>query len=143
METEELVRRYAEAQARNDSETMRRLSHADWREDWPQSGERVPNLEAYRRIHEALPGGMPDIDLREVAGSEDRWVVTPNMTVERIGGSGDSWIVEGIGTYPGGAIYHMVQHLRLRDGLVWRATTYFAAPFEAPAWRSAFVVPIG
>ena len=44
METEELVRRYAEAQARNDSETMRRLSHADWREDWPQSGERVPNL---------------------------------------------------------------------------------------------------
>ena len=57
--------------------------------------------------------------------------------------SGDSWIVEGIGTYPDGATYHMIQHLRLRDGLVWRATTYFAAPFEAPAWRSAFVVPIG
>ena len=39
MEMEELkVREYMEAVAQNDFDTMGRLRHRDWHEDWPQSG---------------------------------------------------------------------------------------------------------
>ena len=142
METEEMVRRYFDAVAHNDFDTMARLRDPDWHEDWPQSGERIPSHEAYRRIHEDFPLGMPKIDLQELAGAEDRWVMTPSMTIQRIAGSGDVWYVEGINTYGNGDVYHIAQHLRLRDGRVWRSTTYFAAPFEAPTWRAPFVEPI-
>ncbi len=142
MDREELVRRYGEAVAQSDFDTMRALRHPDWHEDWPQSGERVPSDEAYRKIHEEFPGGMPQINLREVAGAEDRWVMTPSMTIQRIAGSGDIWFLEGVNTYSGGEVYHIVQHLRLRDGRVWQTTTYFAQAFAAPAWRASLVVPI-
>ena len=142
MDTEELVRRYGEAVARNDFGTMKAMRHPDWHEDWPQSGERIPSHEAYRSIHEDFPGGMPRVDVQQVAGADDRWVMTPSMTIQRIAGSGDAWFLEGLNTYPSGEAYHLVQHLRLRDGRVWRATTYFAPPFAAPAWRASLVVPI-
>ncbi|MEO8229929.1 MAG: nuclear transport factor 2 family protein, partial [Chloroflexota bacterium] len=64
---------------------------------------------------------------------------TPSMTIQRIAGSGDVWLVEGVNTYGNGEVFHIAQHLRLRDGRVWQSTTYFAAPFEAPAWRAGIV----
>jgi hypothetical protein len=140
METDELIRRYGEAVAQNDFGEMKKMRHPDWREDWPQSGERIPNHDAYQKIHEAFPAGMPRIDVHQVAGAEDRWVMTPSTTVERIAGSGDVWFTEGVITYASGEVYHIVQHLRLRDGLVWRTTTYFAEKFEAPEWRAPYVV---
>jgi hypothetical protein len=42
------------------------------------------------------------------------------------------------------AIYHddvIVVH-QYRDGLVVRETSYYAAPFQAPAWRARWVEPI-
>jgi hypothetical protein len=33
--------------------------------------------------------------------------------------------------------------LELRDGKIWRETTYWAEPFEAPEWRSKFVDHLG
>jgi hypothetical protein len=142
MDTEELVRRYGEAVIHNDFATMKTFRHPDWYEDWPQSGERIPSHEAYQAIHENFPGGMPEIDLQQVAGAEDRWVMTPSMTIQRIAGSGDVWFMEGVNTYPSGEMYHIVQHIRLRDGRVWRSITYFAPPFAAPTWRAALVVPM-
>ncbi len=142
MDNEAFVRRYAEAVAANDFEALGAARHPDWYEDWPQSGERIPNHEAYRRIHEDFPSGMPSIDVRGVAGAEDRWVVTPSMTIQRIAGSGDVWFTEGVNTYADGEIYNIVQQVRLRDGRVWRSTTYFAKQFDPPEWRAGFVVPI-
>jgi hypothetical protein len=142
MESEALVRHYVEAVAANDFETMARLRDADWHEDWPQSGERVPSHDAYRLIHQDFPGGMPRIELTDVAGAEDRWVVTPSMTIQRIAGSGDVWTVEGTNTYTNGDLYHIIQLLRLHDGKIKHAPTYFAPPFAAPAWRASLTVPI-
>lgn len=142
METEELVREYMEAVAQNDFDTMGRLRHPDWSEDWPQSGERVQSHDDYRKIHEDFPAGMPQIDVHQIAGAEDRYVMTPSMTIQRIAGSGDVWIAEGVNTYANGDVYHIVQLLRLRDGRIWKSTTYFAAPFDAPAWRASLVAPI-
>jgi hypothetical protein len=142
MASEDLVRQYIEAVAANDFETMEKLRHSDWHEDWPQSGERVPSHDAYRRIHENFPGGMPRVELTDVAGAEDRWVVTPSMTIQRIAGSGDVWTVEGTNTYPNGEMYHFIQLLRIHDGTIRHSTSYFAAPFAAPAWRASLTVPI-
>jgi hypothetical protein len=142
VESEELVRRYAAAIATNDFEVLQQLRDRDWHEDWPQSGERVPSDAVYRQIHENFPGGMPDIEVKELVGADDHWVVTPSMTVQRIAGSGDIWFLEGTNTYSGGERYYIVQLLHLRDGRVWRATTYFASPFDAPASRASLTVPI-
>ena len=67
MESEDFVRNYIEAVAANDFETMKKRRHPDWHEDWPQSGERVPSHDAYRAIHENFPGGMPRVELTDVA----------------------------------------------------------------------------
>ena len=139
MDNEALVRRYFDAIARNDLDALGTMRHPDWYEDWPQSGERVPSHDAYRRIHENYPAGMPHVDIREIQGAEDRWVMTPSMTIQRIAGSGDLWIAEAIGAYPNGEVYHVVQRIQLRDGRIWRATAYFAQKFEAPAWRAHLV----
>jgi hypothetical protein len=69
VDTEALVRAYFDAVASNDFETMARMRHRDWREDWPQSGERIPDNEAYRKIHEEFPAGMPRIDVQRIGGS--------------------------------------------------------------------------
>lgn len=138
-----VVEAYVEASIANDIERLGNLRHEAWIEDWPQSGERLPGHDAYRRIHEEFPGGYPAMAVDRVVGSDDRWVATPALTVQRVLGNGDVWIVEGRNRYGDGSEWHLVKHLELRDGRIWREVTYFAAPFEAPAWRAPFVERIG
>ncbi len=142
MDSEALVRRYARAMADNDFEALASLRHPDWHEDWPQSRERVPSHDVYRAIHEDFPGGMPRVDVQQVEGAEDHWVVTPGMTIQRIRGSGDVWIIEGTNTYGSGALYYFVHIVRLSDGRILHGTAYFAEPFEAPGWRAGLTVPM-
>ena len=83
--------------------------------------------------------------MRRVTGSEDRWILSPGFagfTPTRIVGNGDTFTVESMGTYPGGESYHVIAIVELRDGLVFRVRTYFAAPFEAPEWRAQWVEPM-
>ena len=142
MNGEDLVRRYMDAELRNDFAAQASMRHPQWHADWPQSGERVPDHERYRKIHEQFPGGMPRIELTKVAGAEDRWAVSPSMTIVRIAGSGDVWLVEGVNTYPNGDVYHVAHHIELLDGRVLRETTFYAPQLDAPAWRAALVEPI-
>ena len=137
-----VAERYFDAVAANDFETQAGLRAPDWIEDWPQSGERIRGHEQYRAIHEHYPGGFPDIEVERLVGAEDRWVVTPSMTVQRVIGSGDVWVAEGLNQYGDGSTARIVAIVELRDGLVRRQHTYFAAPFEAPAWRAGWVEPI-
>ena len=134
-----IIEAYVEASIAFDFERLAPLRHPDWTEEWPQSGERIPSHEAYRRIHERYPGGFPDISLRRAVGSDDRWVVTPAMTVQRVTGSGDVWLIEGLNRYTDGSTWHIVKHVELRDGQILREVTFFAPPFEAPDWRAEFV----
>ena len=136
---EEVVKRHAAASARNDLEELRRLRHPDWMVDWPQSGERVRGAESFAAIVDRYPGGRPTVEVSRIVGSEDRWVVTPGNTVLRVAGSGDSWWSEWVMTYPDGHVYHVIDLVELRDGLVHRETVYWAPPFEAPEWRRPFV----
>jgi hypothetical protein len=74
-----------------------------------------------------------------IVGTEDRWVMTPAFTVLRIEGSGDTFTGVSRGRYPDGTDWFIVTIAELRDRKVWRAQTFFAQAFEAPAWRSSWV----
>jgi hypothetical protein len=133
------VARYLAAATTNDWDALADLRATNWVEEWPQSGERVRGSDNYRLIHERFPGGMPHVDVDRVVGSDDRWVLGPLFTPVKIIGSGDVWVVEGRYRYPNGDVFVGVKHLELRDGRVAHETTYWAAPFEAPAWRRQWV----
>jgi hypothetical protein len=134
----EIVDRYVRALPA-DFETLGALRHPDFVEEWPQSGERIRGHEEWVKVHAAYPGGLPQGRARRILGSEDRWVLTPGFLPQRIVGMGDAYTVENDHVYRDGQLVHSVQIIELRDGKVWRVTTYWAAEIEAPHWRSAWV----
>jgi ketosteroid isomerase-like protein len=136
---EECVRRYAAASAAHDLDALAALRHRDWVVFWPQSGERVHGSEAFAEIIANYPGGAPKTEVTRIVGSEDQCVVTAANTAMRVAGSGDYWWSEWRLTYPNGEVYLVVDLLEMRDGQVQRETVYWAAPFEAPAWRAPWV----
>ena len=73
------------------------------------------------------------------------WVVSPSFTYERIVGSGDAWFIRGKARYPDGSTWHVASIYLLRDGLILKEITYWAEPFESPAWRAEWVerIPAG
>jgi len=106
---------------------------------WPQSGERVHGNVAFAEIIANYPGGAPTAEVKRIVGAEDQWVMTPGNTVLKVVGSGDFWWSEWRLSYPNGEVYLVIDLLELRDGLVYRETVYWAAPFEAPDWRAPWV----
>ncbi|HEX2030590.1 MAG TPA: hypothetical protein VHL78_04205 [Actinomycetota bacterium] len=137
----ELIRRYVEANHARDFDALRGMRHPGWTAEWPQSGERVPSHDADVAIHEAYPG-YPAHQLAHVAGRDERWTLAPTMTPVRVVGAGGVWAAELLLDYGDGRRYHSPGIVELRDGLVWRETVYWAAPFEAPAWRADLVEAI-
>ena len=92
---------------------------------------------------ENWPGGRPsDLSVR-VVGSEDQWIATPSNTIHRVVGSGDFWFADGTSVYPDGSTWFLSALIQLRGGKVYRETWYFAPPFDAPAWRAAWVERMG
>jgi hypothetical protein len=140
---EECVRRYAAASAAHDLDALPMLRHPEWMVFWPQSGERVESSQAFAEIIGSYPGGAPAVEVTRIVGSEDQWVVTPANTAMRVAGSGDFWWSEWRITYPNGDVYLVVDLFELRGGLIYRETVYWAAPFEAPAWRAPWVTHAG
>ena len=96
----------------------------DFVQEWPQSGERIVGLEAFRKINQ---------------GYEAATGTSPKMAVRRITGSGDLYVVEGTIDYGDGVPVSYVGIAEFRDGKVAKVTEYFANPFEAPAWRAGMV----
>ena len=136
---EECVRQYAAAAAAKDLAALAGLRHPDWMVVWPQSGERVHGNEAFAEIISNYPGGAPTTEVTRIVGAEDQWFITAGNTVLKVVGSGDFWWSEWRVEYPNGEVYLVVDLLELREGLVYRETVYWAAPFEAPDWRAPWV----
>ncbi len=139
MSNEDLVRRYTAAAAAGDVHAMEALRHPRWSVTWPQSGERVTTNASFAAIVAAQPGGAPRTTVERIVGDQDRVVLTALGTPLRVGGSGDFWWAEFRMAYPDGIDYHCIELLELSDEKVFRETVYWAAPFEAPAWRAAWV----
>ena len=139
---DEVIHAYIHALTIDDAAALGRLRDPGWYVDYPQSGERIRGHANERAIADNYPGGLPDIDPSRIVGSEDRWVVSPSFTFQRVVGSGETWWTEGLARYPDGSMWHLVTMFRLHGGRVARETTYWAEPFEAPAWRTAWVEEI-
>lgn len=139
---EEVIHAYVHALTVDDSAALARLRDPAWFLDYPQSGERIRGHANERAIAENYPGGIPEVDPGRIVGSEDHWVVTPSFTFERIAGSGETWWSEGRARYPDGSTWFTATMYHLHDHRVVREVTYWAEPFDAPAWRAGWVEPI-
>jgi hypothetical protein len=137
-ENRRVVERYVAALPAGFDE-LARLRHEEFVEEWPQSGETIRGHANYRAIHEGYPGGTPETESQRLLGSEDRWVLTPTFTPIRILGTGDTYTAVFSAVYPELGAQWIVAIIELREGKVIRQTTYFAPPFEAAAWRAAWV----
>jgi ketosteroid isomerase-like protein len=114
----------------------------DFVDEMPQSGEVTRGRDNFRAIAENYPGGVGTVDpaTRTLAGADDRWVLTPSFSILRIEGSGNTFTYTGTIRYPGNdELWHMVVIALVRDGKIAKTTSYYAAPFEAPAWRAPYV----
>jgi ketosteroid isomerase-like protein len=123
------VEQFLSAMAANDMEAQERLLSDDIVEEYPQSGERIRGKENRRAIIENYPGGAP----RETSESG------PSRKAPVVTGAGDDFTAAGQITYPNGETWQVISLIELRDGKISKMTSYFAAPFEAPAWRAAYV----
>jgi hypothetical protein len=137
-----LIARYARALHDQDFAAIAACQHPDYVEDYPQSSERIRGRENFRKILENYPGGLEgeaDASADRVIGGDDRWMMTPTFTMLRISGAGDTHTAILKLRYPDGSAWYMVALIEVRDGLIVKATTYFAPVFPAPEWRHLWV----
>jgi ketosteroid isomerase-like protein len=136
-----IVERYARATQARDFDALALLLADDYVDEFPQSGERTRGKANALAIVRNYPGGVGTIEptSTRLVGAEDRWVLTPTFATLRIEGSGDVYTYVGTVTYTNGETWQMIQILELRQGKIAKTTSWFAAPFEAPAWRAPFV----
>jgi len=132
------IERFFECFNRRDFDAMREVVNEDFVQEWPQSRERIRGLANQRAVLANYPG-LPDLDVKKVHGSEDRWLTTPSYTLLRVTGTGDQYTTEQLVHYPNGEQWHGVGIFEFRDGKVGKLTNYFAAPFPAADWRSEWV----
>lgn len=136
-----LVERFAKAIQDKDFDAQAALIADDYVEEMPQSGERIRGKTNWDAVVRGYPGGVGtfDADSARLVGAEDKWVLTPTFTALRIEGSGDTYTSFGTVRYPNGQTWQMIAIIELRAGKIARATTWYAAPFDASEWRAPFV----
>jgi ketosteroid isomerase-like protein len=137
MTNAEVVRRYLAAQVDHDYATQGELRHKEWTAVWPQSGEMVRGDANMRAILENYPGGPPNLAPEgKLIGSEDRWAVSPLGGAYQVAGEGENWWGEWQITYPDGKKWRVINMIEMRDGKIYRETSFWAEPFAAAPWRS-------
>jgi hypothetical protein len=107
----------------NDFETEHSIYHEDAVLEYPQSGERIR--------------GRCNIQI-----TRTRQPSRKHFDIRRIIGRGALWVTEYILTYDGKPSY-TVSIMEFSGEQVARETQYFADPFQAAAWRAAWVEPMG
>jgi hypothetical protein len=116
------IRQFVESISTRDMDLFDAIYHDDVVIQWPQSGEVIRGKKNIRELRQAYP-------------------TPPAATLNRIIGSDDLWATEMVFDYDGDRFHVVVVH-QWRDGLVVSETSYYAAPFQAPAWRAEWVEPV-
>ena len=135
-----IVERFVEALGSGDPDAYESALDDDAALVYPQSGERFRGRRNLRALlDEALghDGGFRPT-LERLIGDDPSWIISPAYTVVRVDGSGEQFTATGRVRYPDGTQWHLVQLLEVRGGRISRVTSYFAEPFEAPAWRAPY-----
>jgi hypothetical protein len=141
--TRDVIARYARAVHEQDLEAIASLQHPDFVEDWPQSRERIHGRANFRAIMEHYPGGLEgadaDVSMDRIVGGEDHWMVAPTFAMVRVSGADDIHTAIVKLRYPDGQEWFMVALYVMKDGLIYRATSFFAPTYESPEWRRDWV----
>ncbi|HYI67189.1 MAG TPA: nuclear transport factor 2 family protein [Candidatus Limnocylindrales bacterium] len=135
-----IVERFVEALGSGDPDGYESALDEDALILYPQSGERFRgrrNLRALLDEFIAHDGGFRP-NLERVIGDDPAWIISPAYTVVRVDGSGEHFTTTGRVRYPDGTEWHLVQLLEVQRGRISQVTSYFAEPFEAPAWRAPY-----
>jgi ketosteroid isomerase-like protein len=144
MGNRQVIEAFVDALARNDLDAQDALIHDDWVGRWPQSGEVIRGRANRRAIIENYPdseGRGPGVATSRIVGSDDKFITGPSplFNMIHVQGSGDDLTATGTITYPNGETWHYVTLFTMREGKIWRQLEFYAAPFEAPAWRAPYV----
>jgi hypothetical protein len=140
-----VIELWVKALEADDVETQRSLLHDDFLGRYPQSGEVIRGPDNRIAIASNYPGRedagfRPRIDA--ISGTDDQFVTAPSAlgwSIVHLTGSDDEFTITGVVPYPDGSIWHAIALLIVRDGRIWRETSYYSEPFPAPEWRAAWV----
>ena len=142
MNNHQVAERYVKAAVDQDLSVLTELAHPDIVVTYPQSGETIRGRDNYLAMLSSYPGGLVQLDHLETQGTpESIQVISSPFGLPRItvSSAGNIFFMEGVAQYPDDGIFNLVGFIEVRDGMVTRETSYFAAQFDPPAWRASFV----
>lgn len=116
-----LVGQFWAAMQANDWAAAAALFADDYVLHWPQSGERIRGAANFVAINSAYPA----------AG---RW----RFTVERLVAEGEQAITDVV-VSDGAVTARVITFTTVRDGRIAGQVEFWPDPFDAPAWRAAWV----
>ena len=138
-----LFDRWVDAVSRGDWDTAGTMVHPDFIDEMPQTGERTRGWNNMRAAVEHYPGagGASPGEMHEfhLISPDERFAMTPAYTLVKVEGSGDLHVATARVGYPDGSYWRMVVLARLKDGKLWRTTSYYAPELPAPEWRKEWV----
>ena len=135
----QVVERYLRALNEHDMATVLELTHPDFEDFYPQSGELTRGAANLEAILTNYPGALEGLGQDRVIGGEDRYVRSPLFTIIRVEGSEEAFTGIQRAKYPDGSLWYVILVVELRDGLINRTETFFAPTFDPPAWRAQWV----
>lgn len=133
-----IFERYLRAISSLDLATLRELTHPDFENYYPQSGELIRGIDNMEAVMTNYPGATTG-RFERIVGGEERFIRSPLFTIIRV--EGDDEALTGIQRvrYPDGSIWFAIALCQIKDGLVYRVDSYFAPYFDPPAWRAPWV----
>ncbi len=134
----EFIGRLLTAMFGRDRELLGELLHEDFVTVLPQSGERNKGLDGFLAEMDAYPDGgpvVPSTSEMHVVDDEERWAMSPGFTVVPLASPNEYTVTYRI-LYPGGQWWHVVAHLMIRDGKLYRMENYFAPELPGPLSES-------
>lgn len=119
--TRQLVNQFWAAMQANDWAAAAALFADDYLLHWPQSGERILGAANFVAINSAYPAAGP-------------W----RFTVERLVAEGEQAVTDVV-VSDGVVTARAITFTTVRDGRIASQAEYWPDPFDAPAWRAAWV----
>ena len=147
MTNRRVVERFWSAFQEGDLDTYEEIMHPDVVVTYPQSGEVIrgrENLMAILRNYPAFPTRGDDLTLDTTERTVSRPSSVPfGMSSVTIVDDGELVVGQAVLTYSGDEVYNSCSIFKVRSQMIAEETSYFAAPFQAPEWRSKWVESIG
>jgi len=141
MTNRRIVEQYWFAFRDGDLDTYESLLHPDVVVTYPQSGEVFKGK--YMASIRNYPQGLPTGDASALDTTEKSAATTSifpfGLSAITLVHDGELLVGQAVLTYPNGEVYNTCSIFKVQSQLIAEETTYFAAPFDAPEWRSQWV----